>query len=721
MKNILPKIKNYKFISLVVFSIVIASAFGSCVPTSNNDVTVKLYLPESNNASSSDINALANCDLTSSFVGAYNINTGATAISDVSAIADPALYAGIASGSSVLTFNGTPELKVKTGKGWNFYYFGTFGLTGCSTGQSVISFGEVRGVDISAETSLGLEVTTPSSAVSQDNSLVTPGFTKVKFRWTGSGSTPCASSGAVHLSFPSLGKKGTASSGIPYSVTGQTTGLAELEFGPIPKNLIYEAKVNQTSPDTREMKFLFSTIAETNVTILDINVPASAAGFCLGGASAASLAINEGPSYNFGNVTALGSSDKTFTVTNSGGLTASSMSGAGLATPFTFKGGSYPGTGGTCGASLAGSATCTVVVNYSPTAVGLLSDTIELSYNDGSTTQSATRAVNGTGITASTLAISDGASFNFGNAAVNTITDKTFTITHAGASSATSIAGSGLAAPFTFKGGSFPGTGGTCTTTLTSGSCTMVVTFNSSSAGAASDTIIVSYNNGAASTSATRDVTGTAVNVASLAISDGSTYNFGSVALAASADHTFTVNNSGVVSATSMVGSGLAAPFTFKGGSYPGTAGTCSGTLAGSSSCTIVVNYAPGSAGPFSDTLDLTYNNGLTTGLVTSRAMTGSTPSAPTAPSSLVGFPDVMSAPNIMLTWADNSNNETGFEVERSTTGGGVGFSNITTTTAGATAYTDNTANAATTYYYRVRAINGSGNSSYSAEVMVVN
>ncbi len=96
-------------------------------------------------------------------------------------------------------------------------------------------------------------------------------------------------------------------------------------------------------------------------------------------------------------------------------------------------------------------------------------------------------------------------------------------------------------------------------------------------------------------------------------------------------------------------------------------------------------------------------------------------PTPPAAPSSLVGFPDPMTPPNIMLTWADNSSDETGFEVERSTTGGGVGFSNITTTSAGANSYSDTTSLAGTTYYYRVRAVNLAGDSAYSSEASVVN
>lgn len=95
--------------------------------------------------------------------------------------------------------------------------------------------------------------------------------------------------------------------------------------------------------------------------------------------------------------------------------------------------------------------------------------------------------------------------------------------------------------------------------------------------------------------------------------------------------------------------------------------------------------------------------------------------SAPTAPSSLNGFPDVGAPPEITLTWQDNSSDETGFEIERSTIGGGVAFALIHTTSANDLSYNDNTALAATTYYYRIRAVNVSGNSAFTSEVSVVN
>ncbi|HMN68446.1 MAG TPA: hypothetical protein PKC28_07890, partial [Bdellovibrionales bacterium] len=71
------------------------------------------------------------------------------------------------------------------------------------------------------------------------------------------------------------------------------------------------------------------------------------------------LGISDGPSYDYGTIPATATVDKVLTVTNSGSLAATTVAGSGLAAPFTFKGGAYPGTGGTCGGSLNAGANCT--------------------------------------------------------------------------------------------------------------------------------------------------------------------------------------------------------------------------------------------------------------------------------------------------------------------------------------------------------------------------
>ncbi|WP_199915426.1 cellulase family glycosylhydrolase [Aquimarina spinulae] len=70
----------------------------------------------------------------------------------------------------------------------------------------------------------------------------------------------------------------------------------------------------------------------------------------------------------------------------------------------------------------------------------------------------------------------------------------------------------------------------------------------------------------------------------------------------------------------------------------------------------------------------------------------------------------------IDLSWIDNANNEDSFRIERSVNGTS-GWISIATTTANANSYSNTGLMANTTYYYRVRAENTTGNSSYSNSV----
>ncbi|WP_024772528.1 cellulase family glycosylhydrolase [Aquimarina macrocephali] len=86
----------------------------------------------------------------------------------------------------------------------------------------------------------------------------------------------------------------------------------------------------------------------------------------------------------------------------------------------------------------------------------------------------------------------------------------------------------------------------------------------------------------------------------------------------------------------------------------------------------------------------------------------------PEAPSSLSAT--AASKNQIDLSWTDNANNEDSFRIERSANGTS-GWASVATTTINATSYSNVGLMANTTYYYRVRAENKTGNSSYSNTV----
>jgi len=100
---------------------------------------------------------------------------------------------------------------------------------------------------------------------------------------------------------------------------------------------------------------------------------------------------------------------------------------------------------------------------------------------------------------------------------------------------------------------------------------------------------------------------------------------------------------------------------------------------------------------------------GIVDAQATLAAVSATPPAAPTTLSATA-----VSSAQINLAWVDNSNNETGFRIERSADGG-VTFTQLATTAANTSSFANTALPASTLFHYRVRAFNNFTNSAFSA------
>ena len=239
-----------------------------------------------------------------------------------------------------------------------------------------------------------------------------------------------------------------------------------------------------------------------------------------------------------------------------------------------------------CGSTLAPGAACTITLTFAPAANGVASDT--LTVTDDATAGPQTMNLAGTGITPAYLS---GVNFSFGSQVVTaTSAAQTVTVTNR---QATPLAVS------TSISGDFAIQANTCGSSIpASGTCTISMAFTPTVAGARSGSLTMTPSVGPVLMA---NLTGTGVQQFTLS---PSALSFGSQATGtASAVQTVTLKNT---QASAMPVSAVSASAGF------GQTNTCGSSLAGGSSCTFSVSFAPTDVGSVTGSLSFAVGSAAT-------------------------------------------------------------------------------------------------------------
>ncbi|MEY4616044.1 MAG: hypothetical protein RJB66_1004 [Pseudomonadota bacterium] len=327
------------------------------------------------------------------------------------------------------------------------------------------------------------------------------------------------------------------------------------------------------------------------------------------GQSSGSLTLSPA-SINFGTTGVGAQKDQIITVTRSGAYPVGSFSSAISGTGFIYKGGTYPGTGGTCPTFAEGTNSCKIVISFNPTQQNTFSGQLSLSYYNGFQNSLASAEMTGESVPSAKL-VFETTNYHWGQLIQTLSSDKTIRITNNGSQSATSISAATLTNSFSYKGGTFPGSGGSCTDTLAPlQSCSLVVTFSPTAVGIKNTNLVLNYLDGLTSTNTTTSLTGEGIAQAIISLSEVNPYNFGAINSGGSLHKLFILTNAGSVTGTQLAGSFTSA-FGFRGGQFPGSGGNCGSTLAPGTTCTIELSFTPSVQGNYIGSFTLNYNDGL--------------------------------------------------------------------------------------------------------------
>ncbi|HVM51373.1 MAG TPA: choice-of-anchor D domain-containing protein [Candidatus Acidoferrum sp.] len=342
--------------------------------------------------------------------------------------------------------------------------------------------------------------------------------------------------------------------------TGTLSGSASV---PTPFSIVSGSPYSLTANQSTTVAVRYSpTSAGSNSQLVSFSGGAGASGQ-VSGSSYPPPAIAITPSsLSFGSIQVGATSNRTFTVQNTGGGTLSGS--ASVSAPFSIVSGSPY--------SLTANQGTTVAVRYSPTSAGSNSQLVSFSGGAGASGQ-----VSGSSYPPPAIAITP-SSLDFGSIQAGATSNRTFTVQNTGGGTLSGSAS--VSAPFGIVSGS--------PYSLTANQSTNV-TVRYSPTAAGNDSQSVSFSGG---TGASGQVSGSSYPPPAISLAPSS-LDFGSIQMGTTSNRTFTVQNTG--GGTLLGSASVLAPFSIVSGSPY--------SLTANESADVTVRYSPTAVGNHSQSV----------------------------------------------------------------------------------------------------------------------
>jgi len=320
------------------------------------------------------------------------------------------------------------------------------------------------------------------------------------------------------------------------------------------------------------------------------------------------LSITSGSSYDFGYTPLDLEKTTTLTLKNTGNYPIKEIIAPvfNKGSPFDYKGGEgYPGFGGTCAQSLPTESECTVVVSFLPTASKQWGHTMDFQFLNGIDKSTITFQLQGTSGLKPVIEFLEDEDKDFGILESFDTKIKTFKIKNTGKLPILSMSFSlTQIGDIKYFGGSFPGNGGNCGSTLGPGKiCTFVLEFSPTTDQSHSSTIQIDYHDFTDTISTSANFTGLSLEVIGKLFFVGTlSEDFGQTVQTTEVIRTIYIKNEGYAKATNI-------SFNFSDPDFTIKDNRCPPEIDQAVQCEIDIAYSPVSLGAITGSVEISYNN----------------------------------------------------------------------------------------------------------------